>query len=431
MNRIVAVSLLLCAFATSSNCGKKFHHYPLTSSVTLSISSPSDEYHKHSRSTHPKATVTPDSVLELQSDYWRNRAQDVLRAKINAAKSTDNVAKNVIFFIGDGMSVQTVTAARIHTGKDEKFEFAFDKMPSSGFAKTYCVDAQVADSACTATAYHTGVKTMMGHIGIDARAKSMNCTDHANTAYHLEAISQWAHDAGMSLGLITTSRVTDASPSPLFASASYRMFETDQELNAAGCDANKLDDIAEQLVHKDLGKNFRVILGGGRSVMLDKSIIDEEGVPGRRNDGKNLIKDWQNIHQSMGKSEYVWNRAGLMGVDTSNTDYLLGMFEGEIMKFNYQNTNQEEPSLSEMVKVAIEILSKNEKGYYLFVEGGLIDYGHHYTLARVALDETKCLGEALETAQKMTNSDDTLIVLSADHAHTMTINGYSVSGQNL
>lgn len=369
--------------------------------------------------------------MELQSSYWKNCAQDVLKAKTSATKSTKNIAKNVIFFIGDGMSVQTVTAARIYTGKDEKFDFPFDKMPTSGYAKTYCVDAQVADSACTATAYHTGVKTLMGHIGIDARAKSLNCEDHANKAYHLDAISQWAHDAGMSLGLITTSRVTDASPAPLFASASYRMFETDLEMAASGCDATKLEDIAEQLVHKDLGKSFRVILGGGRSVMLDSSIIDDEGVPGRRGDGKNLIKDWKTIHDKMGKSEYVWNRDQLLSVDTSKMDYLLGMFEGGTMKFNYQNTDKGEPSLSEMVKVAVEILSKNEKGFYLFVEGGLIDYGHHYTMARVALDEAKELGEALQMAQSMTNDNATLIVISADHAHTMTINGYTVSGMRI
>lgn len=323
------------------------------------------------------------------------------------------------------MSVQTVTATRIYTGKDEKFDSPFDKLPTAGFSKTYCVDAQVPDSACTATAYHTGVKTLMGNIAMDARAKSKDCVDHANEELYVTAISQWAHDAGMNLGLITTSRVTDASPSPLFASSTMRFFETDQAHRDNGCDPDELQDISEQLVHGELGKQFKVILGGGRSMMLDKSIVDEEGVAGARGDGKNLIADWKQIHEEMGETEYVWNREQLLQVNTSRVDYLLGFFEGGTMKFNYKNTDKGEPSLSEMVEVAIEILSRDGKGFYLFVEGGLIDYGNHYTKARVALDETKCLGEAVEMAQRKTSEDETLIVVSADHAHTLTINGWT------
>lgn len=314
----------------------------------------------------------------------------------------------------------------MYTGGDEQFDFAFDKMPSSGYAKTYCVDAQVADSACTGTAYHTGVKTLMGHIGMDSRAASGDCTDHANKAYQVEAISKWAIDAGMDVGLITTSRVTDASPSPLYASSSTRFFETDKMMEYFGCDPDKLEDIAEQMIHKDLAKKFKVILGGGRDVFLDQSITDDEGAPGARGDGKNLIKEWQDIHQKMGTSKYVWNREQLLSLDTSKVDYVLGLFEGGYMKYNHENTDNGEPSLSEMVKVAIEILSRNEKGYYLFVEGGRIDHGHHATMARVALDETKYLGEALDKARELTSENDTLLVLSADHAHTMTYSGYSV-----
>lgn len=91
-----------------------------------------------------------------------------------------------------------------------------------------------------------------------------------------------------------------------------------------------------------------------------------------------------------------------------------------------QQLESEEPTLSQMTDAAIDILSTNENGFFLFVEGGLIDSAHHDTHARLALDETSELSKAVEVARSRLNSDDTLIVVTADHSHTMTYSGYPV-----
>lgn len=120
-----------------------------------------------------------------------------------------------------------------------------------------------------------------------------------------------------------------------------------------------------------------------------------------------------------------------MEINLDKTDYLLGLFEASHLKYNLQvqqqNAMDMEPSLSELTEIAIKMLQKSEEGYILFVEGGLIDLAHHDTRARIALDETAEFSKAIERARKLTSEEDTLIVVSSDHSHTMTYNGYTVS----
>lgn len=90
-----------------------------------------------------------------------------------------------------------------------------------------------------------------------------------------------------------------------------------------------------------------------------------------------------------------------------------------------------QPTLQEMTRKAIEVLQKGPKGFMLFVEGGLIDKAHHHAWARMALDETVEFSKAVKVAAEMTSEDDTLIVVTSDHAHTMTMAGYPVRGENI
>jgi len=90
-----------------------------------------------------------------------------------------------------------------------------------------------------------------------------------------------------------------------------------------------------------------------------------------------------------------------------------------------------EPTLVEMTEAAIEVLSKGDAGYYLFIEGGLIDWAHHSNMARLAVDEAVMLSRAVGRAKELTSPDDTLIVVTSDHSHTMTINGYPHRGSNI
>lgn len=120
-----------------------------------------------------------------------------------------------------------------------------------------------------------------------------------------------------------------------------------------------------------------------------------------------------------------------MAVDASQTDYLLALFETGDMLYNRdvisRGLEDREPTLAEMTDKAIDILSKNEEGFFLFVEGGKIDSAHHSTYAKRALDETAELAKAVELARNRLSADDTLIVVTADHSHTMTISGYPVN----
>lgn len=96
------------------------------------------------------------------------------------------------------------------------------------------------------------------------------------------------------------------------------------------------------------------------------------------------------------------------------------------MEVTENNEEDKEPSLLQMTTKAIELLSKNPEGYFLFVEGGQIDLGHHDTNARMALDEAAEFSKAIDYAKRAVNEEDTLIIVTADHGHTMTFSGYPV-----
>lgn len=108
-----------------------------------------------------------------------------------------------------------------------------------------------------------------------------------------------------------------------------------------------------------------------------------------------------------------------------------GLFAPSHMNYNLLADKSVEPTLVEMTESAIEVLSKGENGYYLFVEGGLIDWAHHKNRAHLALDETVMLSKAVKRAMELTSRDDTLIVVTSDHSHTMTLNGYPYRGSDI
>lgn len=201
-------------------------------------------------------------------------------------------------------------------------------------------------------------------------------------------------------------------------------------MRAGKCDPKQTLDIARQLVEGDVGKKFKVILGGGRREFRDKSTYDEENNQGKRGDGKDLIDTWLKDHNQNGNASYVWNKQGLNAIDSSRTDYLLGLFDSDHCLYNFEidekKLTESKPRLSEMTEAAIKLLNKDTNGYFLFVEGAKIDMAHHETWARAALEDTKEFSNAVLKAVELTNSDETLIIVTADHAHTMTYNGYSV-----
>ncbi|KOB62783.1 Alkaline phosphatase [Operophtera brumata] len=165
-------------------------------------------------------------------------------------------------FLGDGMSVPTLAAARTLLGQrrgapGEEAQLAFEAFPTVGLAKTYCVDAQIADSACTATAYLCGVKNNEATIGVTAAVPRYDCDASTDPTTHVSSIAEWALADGRDAGIVTTTRVTHASPSGAYAKVAERDWENDAMVKADGADTERCPDIAHQLVHMEPGNRFK------------------------------------------------------------------------------------------------------------------------------------------------------------------------------
>ncbi|KXJ72599.1 hypothetical protein RP20_CCG017616 [Aedes albopictus] len=232
-----------------------------------------------------------------------------------------NIAKNIIVFVGSGMSQATVTAARTHKG-GENATFAFEKLKWSGNVRTYCVDSRVPDSACASTAFLTGVKSNLGTVAVHPTVKRGDCVATNDKVKQLESIAKWALDAGRVVGFATTSRVTAGSNAALYAHSSDKDWENDASVTAAGCNASQVNDIAYQLINGDVGKHFKVIFGGGRKNFIPNTETDASGARGLRTDGKNLIQEWK--ESKTGNAVYITTNARdtniLTGAGTSDRD---------------------------------------------------------------------------------------------------------------
>ncbi len=185
---------------------------------TGTIKSSSVNSNFETKNYHPEFRNIPhvkqDRREELSTNFWFNKGKDFVAKQLNQSTSR-KPAKNIILFIGDGMSLATQSAARMYKGGEEE-SLSFEEFPYVGTVKTYCVDYQVPDSACTATAYLSGVKNNYGTIGISGKVELNDCTGQMDQSNHIKSIAKWAIDAGKSAGLVTTTRVTHASPGITF-----------------------------------------------------------------------------------------------------------------------------------------------------------------------------------------------------------------------
>ncbi|XP_035774098.1 alkaline phosphatase-like [Anopheles albimanus] len=374
---------------------------------------------------------------EKDRDYWLATGQYRLRQQL-AAHSEPNVrvAKNVIIFIGDGLSIPTLAATRVYIGGEEQ-ELSFERFPHTGLAKTYCINYQVSDSACTAAAILMGVKNNYGTIGVSGHVPLHNCPLSLLESNRLTSILAYAQQDGRSTGIVTNTRITHATPAVAYATAGARYWEDDTELPANG--GGGCVDIATQLIHGTVGQNLTVVLGGGSRHFYPSGTLDRNGEPGRRQDGRNLVDEWiSTMAERELRARFVHDRAGLAAIDAGQVDRLFGLFRGNHMSYRLLADQNHEPSLAEMTASALQLLKRNDRGFVLLVEGGLIDPAHHANLARLALDETVELHRAVEqavTAMGGSGSDqqqeETLILVTADHSHTLTIGGYPVRGNDI
>jgi alkaline phosphatase len=338
-------------------------------------------------------------------------------------------AKNVILFVGDGMSLPTVAAARILDGQRKGLPgegnlLSWERFPDTAFSRTYNTDSQVPDSAGTMSAMATGVKTRYGVISVGPQAPRYDC--EAGRAAPMLTLWELAAASGMATGVVTTTKVTHATPAATFAHVADRNWENDT-LMAKAPGTAACTDIARQMVESAYGTGPDVLLGGGRGNFMPSTQQDPEYPDrnGLRSDGRDLVAEWQARHPG---GVYAWNAAQLAAAPPSAP--LLGLFEPEVMHYVHDAAQDRAgaPDLAAMTRAAISHLQARGTGFVLLVEGALIDYAHHEGNAWRALDETIAMSEAVAAADAMTSADDTLILVTADHSHTLSFAGYPTRG---
>ncbi|MEJ2795386.1 alkaline phosphatase [Iodobacter sp. LRB] len=355
------------------------------------------------------------------------------------AQGAQAAAKNVIFFLGDGMGPATVTAARIYKYQEEgalNMEKLQNGQSRTARIKTYSNDAQTTDSAPSMAAYMTGVKMNNEVISMspDTQAADANGNAYLSGADHkgydsicpaengkaVETILEIAKAKGKGVGAITTTRITHATPATTYAHVCHRDAE---------------NTIAMQAVPGGEGYNSKlgadgldVLMGGGRKHFLPASV--KSGV---RTDGRDLVAEMK----ARGY-RYASSGSELAALDTRSTEKLFGLFSASHMDYELDRVkkNLDQPSLSQMTSKAIEVLAKKPAGFFLMVEGGRIDHALHGNNAKRVMEDTIAFDDAIKTAlDEMQKRDpglkNTLIVVTADHDHTLTINGYGKRDSNI
>ncbi|HEU4851160.1 MAG TPA: alkaline phosphatase [Telluria sp.] len=340
----------------------------------------------------------------------------------SAAQAAD--AKNIIFFLGDGMGPATITAARIHKVKEEGL-LHFEQFERTARIKTYSNDAQTTDSAPSMGAYMTGHKINNDVISSAATQfepekdangnRSIARCDHTDKPY--TTILELAKAAGKSVGSITTTELTHATPASTFSHVCHRdmAYQIAAAIAPGGAGYNNA-----------LGDGVDVLMGGGRNHFTP---YDKAGNPKGRADGRDLLAE-------MAARGYVvaTDRAQLMAARPGRK--FIGIYSATSHLAYASERNAAQPTLAEMAVKSVEMLSQNPKGYFLMVEGGKIDHALHDSHARNAVLETAAFDDAIKAVLDKVRETDpklehTLLVVTADHDHTMTINGYPKRGNSI
>ncbi len=322
-------------------------------------------------------------------------------------------ARNVILFIGDGMGVSTIAATRVMSvGVDG--DLVMDQFPHAALSRTADADHITPDSASTMTSMMTGVNANSGVIGFGAATEFGDFNDDGDGP-PLSTLLEQAKKRGMKVGVVSTARITHATPAACYAHINNRDNESAIALQALPGDPS---------YNEELRSGLDLILGGGRQFFVPTTMTDEEGGTGSRTDGRDLRAEFQAAGYS-----YVWNAAQFATL-TKDDLPILGLFERGHMEYEHDRPSDTggEPSLSELTRRSVDILEKATKnrprGYFLMVESGRIDHAHHAGNAFRALTDAEELDKAIGEALERVDLDDTLILVTADHSHVFTMAGY-------
>lgn len=283
---------------------------------------------------------------------------------------TDLPPRRIILMIGDGMGTGQVAVARDAAPGGT---LTLDGLSVGGLAFTGSADNLVTDSAAAATALATGRATNNGMVGV------------APDGTLLPTVLERAEEAGFATGLVTTTRLTHATPAAFAAHVVHRSME---------------DAIADQMVEAGV----EVLLGGGRAHFLPAS---EPG--SQRSDEEDLVARAEDLGY-----RYAETRAGLAA--SEEADRLLGLFALGHMPFERERDEAVEPSLAEMTERALAILNRDPDGFFLMVEGGRIDHAGHANDLPNTIGETLAFDRAVGLALNFTRATPrTLLVVTADH----------------
>jgi alkaline phosphatase len=335
-------------------------------------------------------------------------ASEEVEHEVVSSKTSEKTAKNVIFFLGDGMGQAAITGARILSKgmKEGKYKslLAMDTLDWRGNVTTSGCDSIATDSANSMSAYMTGHKSAVNAMGVyPGNSEDPTMSPHVETMAEVLKRSR-----GMSIGIVTTAEVQDATPAAVFAHTRRR---------------SEYVNIMDQALSD--GQMPDVLMGGGRATFLPQSV---EG--SRREDDRDLIEEFKDKGFA-----YAGTRTELAAVMSAGTpDKLLGSFHtGNLNVYIDRQVTpnpevlgdfDDQPGLVEMTKAALKVLEQNDKGFFLMVEGASIDKSEHPLDGPRAVYDAIELDQAVQAAKDWAaDRDDTLIVVTADHNHAMSIAG--------
>ena len=257
---------------------QNFHFQYLMATLLLSMATLATAADSAVKEPAAKPAVIPNQRESAAT--WQAAGRAML-AEAKRLKPIPGPAQNVILFIGDGMGVSTVTAARILQGQLAKGDgegnrLSFERFPHLAMSKTYSANQQTPDSAPTMTAIITGAKTNDGVLSVNQNIRNGYPDAAAVTANRLTTLLEQAELQGFATGLVSTARITHATPAATYAHTSMRDWEADSDLPAG----TRIPDIASQLVDNfgrgGIGNGLEVVLGGGRSKLLPRETRDPE-----------------------------------------------------------------------------------------------------------------------------------------------------------
>lgn len=362
--------------------------------------------------------LLPINSISADGDFWYQQGNSWLKNKVKylqaaALPKPSHKAKNIILFVGDGMSITTLTASRIWQGQQqgklgEEHFLHFEKFPHTALIKTYNSNQQTPDSAGTMSAIMTGVKTRAGVVSLGPEQDRTDCK--GSEQHHQQTLLEWGQNQGFDTGVVTTARLTHATPAATYAHSPERRWEGDLNRypNAYwyGCDS-----IAKQLIDTAFPAGLDLALGGGSS---------------------RLKNHYDSFTQQFPLGQLLKNKTDLLKWDIADEEGaqigpVLGVFSSGHMKFELDRSN-DQPSLKQMTAKAIQYLQHRNKNYLLVIESARIDHAHHKGNAARALAETAMLANSVQLADEMTADEDTLIIVTADHSHTFVMAGYPKRG---